>query len=199
MRRPLPGNAGEGIGQRTRDCHSRICERGRGREPVRRGNVQADRIGHRRWRPCDATEDRQQQAESRDAFRKPLPRSRSHCGGKLPERQLEHEVRGPHASDCAKYLGSDIKDQRQLRQLAPQGEGDRHSRIEVCAGDWPEGEDQLPIKPPFPPSLRPVPPPPNDPPPPPSPLPFFSPHSTPPHPASNSLQLGIGRRWCAPK
>src|SRR5262249_45901695 len=78
----------------------------------------------------------------RDSFRQPLSRTCALRDRELPHRQLEHEVRHPHADEAAEYLRDDVNRGRRPCHLAAQGEGKTYRRIEVRARKWAEYQDQ---------------------------------------------------------
>jgi hypothetical protein len=59
-----------------------------------------------------------------------------------PHRQFEHDVRRPHAANCADHLDRDVKDSHLPGQLAPKRECNRDSRIEMRARNRTKRQDE---------------------------------------------------------
>jgi len=112
------------------------------REPVGGGDVEADGIGDRARRRSEAAEDRQQQTEGGDRLRQELAGAAAQRRRQLPERQLEHQMRDPDAEHGAGDLRRRVDAGRRPFDAAAQGEGERHRRIEMRAGQRAEHEDE---------------------------------------------------------
>jgi NAD(P)-dependent dehydrogenase (short-subunit alcohol dehydrogenase family) len=97
-------DAGEGVRQRARDGHGRIGEGCRGGEPIGGRDVKTDGVGHGGGAERAAAENRQHQAERRDAFRDPLSPSEPDRGRDLEQGHVEHGMREQDAGNAADNL-----------------------------------------------------------------------------------------------
>ena len=116
-------DAGEAISQAPRDGHRRICERGRGGEPVGRRDVEPDGIGHRLGTPAQTAEDRHDEAEGGDPFREPLGGPGAGMTRGLQHWHLEHQVGAPCSDHRADNLGAQVERGMGPADLATHQEG----------------------------------------------------------------------------
>ena len=100
---------GERVGQRARQRHGGIGKGRRRGEPIGRGDVKPDRIGDRRRRTRDASEDREQQPEGGDKFRKPLPDCRCARSSISAMREARTSDARRARRQCRRRSGSDIR------------------------------------------------------------------------------------------
>ena len=136
------GDSGEGVGEAARDGDGGIGERGRGREPVGRRDVEADDPGRGVRAKAQRAQDRSDQAEGRDELRKGLGGAVAEPGGHLQDRLGEHGVRDPDADDPGDHLDRDVGGGERPGDLAADRESQGHGRVEVGARDRPEDCDQ---------------------------------------------------------
>ena len=102
-------DAGKGVGERARQRHGRIGERGRGREPIGGRDVEADGrpARQRGWRAASAGSSATRPKVGHP-LRKPLRRARRATLSRPAARLVEHEMRRQHAEQRARDLRGDI-------------------------------------------------------------------------------------------
>jgi hypothetical protein len=87
-------------------------------------------------------QDGEDEAEGRDDFGEPLRPAGADLGRRLENLLGEHGMRGPDTGQPAGHLHRDIDQAFARGDLAAQPEGERHSRIEMRAGNRPQHGDQ---------------------------------------------------------
>src|SRR5260221_6014678 len=131
-------DAGESVAERARQRDRGIGEGGRGGEPIGGGDVGRHRARERRGEATPPTLDERDQAETRGELAGPLPEAAALARGDFDDRQIEHEMRQPHADNRADDLrardrreGEDERDQGAARRqrIGEEGEG------EIAAGE----------------------------------------------------------------
>ena len=141
-------SGGRDTGERIRECprdrDGGIGERRRGGEPIGRRDVEPDRERHGRRRAARGS--RRSSAAVRTS--RPLPQTiaRCRCGlslRQLPDRQLEHHVRGQDAGDAARDLRRRHRPAASRHGSSPRSaNAPLHRRIEMRAGHRAEYQDQ---------------------------------------------------------
>ena len=98
-------DARERVRQRTRDGDRRIGERGRGGEPVRCRDVEADQPRHRRALEADPRQDGRDQTEGGDELREPLGAARCASSSRSRRRVVRTSDAPPWCRRCRPRSG----------------------------------------------------------------------------------------------
>ena len=147
-RRRARRNSREAVGEHPSDCHCRIGEGSRTREPVGGPDIGTHRRGSEAGPASSRKREYQRdQSRCRDDLTEEVARRHAFLRRDFEDSTVEHGVGKPSAAHCAEHLDADVG-----KRIAPSDTGTRtsteqpicrcHSRIEVGAGDRTEHEDE---------------------------------------------------------